>query len=371
MSEGHDVLGPPVRPGRALVAIPVAWIVVVSIVDVLSPPHIHLGPLLVAAPAITPLFGGPRTVGLVAALAVIAQTVIGLLRDRDDLLSANHEAQIIALLVVGTSLVIFCVLRERHAKELTQVRYVSEVAQRVVLPPLPRRLGPLRAASFYLAAEAEARIGGDLYAAVRTTSGTRLIVGDVRGKGMTAVGDAALLLGAFRGAAHREAGLGELVAYLERSVCWGLMEPGEAGRYAETFITATILDVPDGGGPVHMVSCGHPPPVVLRNGRALTMEAKHPAPPMGLAEVTDPSHHVESFDFEPGDLLLLYTDGVTEARDRNGTFYPLTERITGWPETDCEAFLDRFRRDLLRHVGGDLDDDAVMIVIERPAGPWA
>ncbi|NEE08858.1 serine/threonine-protein phosphatase, partial [Streptomyces sp. SID7499] len=163
---------------------------------ILAPPDIHLGPLLVAAPAITPSFGGPRTVGLVAALAVVAQTLIGVIRDPDDLLSANHEAQIIALILVGTSLVVFCVVRERRAKELTQVRYVSEVAQRVVLPPLPRKLGPLRASALYLAAEAEARIGGDLYAAARTTSGTRLIVGDVQGKGMTAVNDAALLLGA-------------------------------------------------------------------------------------------------------------------------------------------------------------------------------
>lgn len=53
-----------------MVVIPIAWIVAVSVVDVLAPPHIHLGPLLVAAPAITPLFGGPWTVGLVAALAV-------------------------------------------------------------------------------------------------------------------------------------------------------------------------------------------------------------------------------------------------------------------------------------------------------------
>jgi hypothetical protein len=101
-----------------LLAIPIAWIVAVSVIDVLSPPDIHLGPLLVAAPAITPSFGGPRTVGLVAAPAVIAQTTIGVLRDPDELLSANHQAQIIALVLVGTSLVIFCVLRERRAPHL-------------------------------------------------------------------------------------------------------------------------------------------------------------------------------------------------------------------------------------------------------------
>ncbi|MGW2209739.1 PP2C family protein-serine/threonine phosphatase [Streptomyces sp. NPDC001781] len=363
-SDGDDR---PVRTSRALITIPIAWILAVSVTDVLVPPHIHLGPLLVAAPAITPLFGGPWTVGLVATLAVIAQTVIGVLRDPGGLLSANHQAQVIALVVVGVSLVVFCVVRERRAKELTQVRYVSETAQRVVLPPLPGRLGPLRAASLYLAAEAEARIGGDLYAVARTTSSTRLIVGDVRGKGMTAVSDAALLLGAFRVAAHRDAGLSQLVAYLDRSVCWDLMEPGEAGSYGEAFITATVLDIPDREGPVQMISCGHPPPIVLREGRPRTMTAPHPAPPLGLGDLTGPSYHVESFSFLPGDLLLLYTDGVTEARDPAGTFYPLAERIAGWTEDDPEAFLLRFRSDLLHHVGGHLDDDAAMVVVQRPA----
>ncbi|WP_329437430.1 MULTISPECIES: PP2C family protein-serine/threonine phosphatase [unclassified Streptomyces] len=367
MSPRLEGLRRPERPGRALLAIPIAWIVAVSVIDILAPANIHLGPLLVAAPAITASFGRPRTVGLIAALAVVAQTIIGLLRDPNQLLSSNHQAQIIALVLVGTCLVIFCVLRERRAKELAQVRYVSEVAQRVVLPPLPRRLGPLRAASLYLAAEAEAQIGGDLYAAARTASGTRLIVGDVRGKGMTAVNDAALLLGAFRIAAHRQASLGELVAYLDRSVCWDLMEPGETGCYGETFITALVLDIPDGDGQVQMVACGHPSPVVLRNGRPATMDALHPAPPLGLGELAHPRYHVDSFQFEPGDLLLLYTDGVTEARDSTGTFYPLAERITGWTENDPDAFLGRFRRDLLHYVGGHLNDDAAMIVIQRPA----
>ncbi|WSI74901.1 serine/threonine-protein phosphatase [Streptomyces sp. NBC_01335] len=354
-----------------MIAVPVLWIVAVSLIDLLAPADIHLGPLLVAAPAVTVSFAGPRTVGLIAALAALAQTAIGLVGDPDELLSTNHQAQAVSLLLVGAMLVIFCVLRERRAKELAQVRYVSEAAQRVVLPPLPTRLGPLRVASLYLAAEAEAQIGGDLYAVARTATGTRLIVGDVRGKGMTAVNDAALLLGAFRVAAHRRSTLGELVSYLDRSVCWDLMEPGETSRYGETFITATVLDIPDRDGRVEMVACGHPPPVVLRDGRPTTMDVRHPAPPLGLGELVHPRYHVDSFPFEPGSLLLLYTDGVTEARDAGGTFYPLAERVTGWPERDADAFLGRLRRDLMHWVGGQLGDDAAMIVIERPAAPPA
>ncbi len=356
-------------PRWGMIAIPILWIVAVTVIDVLAPPDIHLGPLLVAAPAITPSFGGPRTVGAVAAVAVVAQTLIGVIRDPDDLLSANHEAQIIALVLVGVSLVVFCVVRERRARELTQVRHVSEAAQRVVLPPLPRKLGPLRASALYLSAEAEARIGGDLYAAARTASGTRLIVGDVRGKGLTAVDDAALLLGAFRAAAHREAGLSELVSDLDRSVRGVHGEPGGTGHPGETFITATVMDVPDQDGPVRMIACGHPPPIVLRDGRPVTMHVGHPAPPLGLGDLAHPRYEADSFPFRPGDLLLLYTDGVTEARDGTGAFYPLADRVTGWNESDPDAFLDRLRRDLLHYVGGELNDDAAMVAVVRPALP--
>lgn len=348
-----------------MVAIPIAWIVAVTAIDILAPPHVHLGPLLVAAPALTPSFGGPRKVALVAVLAVVAQTVIGVMRHPAELLSANHQAQILALVLVGTSLVVFCVLRERRARELTQVRHVSETAQRVAQPPLPSRLGPLRTASLYLAAEAEAQIGGDLYAAVRTSSGTRLIVGDVQGKGLSAVRDASLLLALFRFTAHRHASLGELAASLDRRVATDLTESGEAGRYAETFITATILDIPDRDDRVAMVSCGHPPPIVLRDGRPTTISARRPAPPLGVGTMTDPHHHVERFRFEPGDLLLLYTDGVTEARDAAGVFYPLAERTAGWTGPGGDALVDHLRSDLLRHVDGYLDDDAVMIVVEH------
>lgn len=361
----------PTRAGGALAVVPIALIVVVSVVDVLAPPEIHLGPLLVAAPAMSVSLAGPWMTGVVAALAVAAQAVIAVLRDRDQLFSSNHQAQIAALILVGASLVVFCVVRERRAKELMQVRRVSETAQRVVLRPLPERIGPLRVASVYIAAEAEAQIGGDLYAATRTGSGTRLIIGDVRGKGMTAVGDAALLLGAFRAAAHRQASLGELVTYLDGSVCWDLAEPGETDRAGETFITASVLDIPDEGGIVEMIDCGHPPPVVLRDGHPAPVETLQPAPPLGLGELALRRYSITSFRFDPGDLLLLYTDGVTEARDSRGVFYPLTERITGWTGSDPDAFLRRFRRDLLDHVGGRLDDDAAMIAIERPTAAEA
>ncbi|MFI9359588.1 SpoIIE family protein phosphatase [Kitasatospora sp. NPDC053057] len=392
-----------------MTALPLALIVLITVVDVLSPPAIHLGPLLIVAPALTASFAGPRATAGVALLALAALTVIGAVRE--GLTSANIETQLSAQLIVSVLIVALRVLRERHERELARVRSVSEAAQRVLLRPLPDRIGPLHLASVYLAAEAEAQVGGDLYAAARTTTGTRLLVGDVRGKGLSSLGDAALLLGAFRAAAHLHTDLPSLAAYLDGSVCWDLAQLAEAReaetRRAETrraeakhpeakhpeakhpearrpersrrqpppesapdeggesFITAVLLDIPDDGEFVHLIDCGHPPPLLLRPEGVVTLSTRYPAPPLGLGELAPVTYEVQTFPFRPGDRLLIYTDGVIEARDAQRRFYPLTERVTAWQTERPAVLLDRLRRDLLTHVGRRLDDDAAMVVVER------
>ncbi|WP_241002467.1 PP2C family protein-serine/threonine phosphatase [Streptomyces sp. CB01881] len=375
------------RPGRrALTVLALALILAITVVDVLAPPDIHLGPLLIVAPALTASFAGARATTVIALLALAALTFIGF--QRDGLYTANHETQLGAQVAVSALIVGLRVLRDRHERELAQVRSVSEAAQRVLLRPLPDRIGPLHLASVYLAAEAEAQVGGDLYAAARTTTSTRLLVGDVRGKGLSSLGDAALLLGAFRAAAHLHAELPELATYLDGSVCWDLAQLGEQNRLrravagavpgqegdgtaaddsSESFITAVILDIPDDGSVLRLIDCGHPPPLLLHADGIAALGARHPAPPLGLGELAPTAYEVEVFPFVPGDRLVIYTDGVIEARDAEGRFYPLTERVTAWRDDRPAALLGRLRRDLLAHVGGRLDDDAAVVVVERLA----
>ncbi|MEV5752974.1 PP2C family protein-serine/threonine phosphatase [Actinoallomurus sp. NPDC052308] len=352
------------RPGQAMVAIPVALIVLISVADILSPTHIHLGPLLVVAPALTASFGGPLMTGAIGALAVVAQVVIAFLHGGIE--TMNHQVQILTLLVVSAFVVAFRYLRDRHERQLSEVRSVSDVAQRVILRPLPHRIGPLRIASMYLAAAAEARIGGDLYAAARTAGGTRLLIGDVRGKGLASVSDAALLLCAFREASHRHANLPDLARHLEASVCRNLAELSETNiDVDECFVTAVIVDIPDAEPVVHVVDCGHPPPLLLRGDRVLTLGSERPGAPLGLGELTADDHLAGTFPFEPGDVLLLYTDGIVEGRDRTGTFYALAERLRRWVGEDPGTIVARLEKDLLDHVGGHLEDDAAAIAIER------
>ncbi|WP_030800498.1 hypothetical protein [Streptomyces sp. NRRL S-337] len=86
----------------------------------------------------------------------------------------------------------FAYRRERHEREPTQLRSVAEATQGVLPRPPPEHLGPLCIASVCLAAEAEAQTGGDPYAVARTAQGTRILIGDVQGKGLEAIGRAAL-----------------------------------------------------------------------------------------------------------------------------------------------------------------------------------
>lgn len=376
---------------HAQLAVPFALIAVVTVVDILAPPDVHLGPFLVAAPAVTASFRGPRMTGFVGLVAVLAQAVVAMARTT--LTDLNHTFQIIALIMISVFVTLFAHLREVHEKELIQLRSVAETAQQVVLRPLRDRIGPLRIASVYLAAAAEAQIGGDLYAAARTATSTRLIIGDVRGKGLDAVGEAALVLGAFRAAAHQEADLRGLVNYLEGAVAPDLYDvtgldedmgedpprdwdsgpgSGEGSGEDEGFTTAAVLDIPDDEPVLHLVSCGHPPPLLLlRDGHVVPLEVTQPSPPLGLAGLVDGAVTVQTFDFAPGDVLLLYTDGVLEARDRAGDFYPLTERVAAWTGLHPRAVLDHLRADLLAHVvGSTLGDDAAMVAIERLARPW-
>ncbi|MFC0850146.1 PP2C family protein-serine/threonine phosphatase [Streptomyces noboritoensis] len=362
------------RLRHALLAAPIALIALVTVGDILAPSDVHLGPFLVAAPALTASFAGPRITGFIGAVAVLAQVVVAMVRSSAT--DLNHTVQIVSLILISVFVTLFAHLREVREKELVQLRSVAEAAQQVVLRPLRERIGPLRMASVYLAAEAEAQIGGDLYAAARTPHGTRLLIGDVRGKGLEAVGDAAVVLGAFRASAHQEAELSGLVAYLEGAVAPDLQDAcvedadGVDDR-GEAFITAAVLDVPDDRQTLGLVNCGHPPPLLLRGGRVIRLDVTHPAPPLGLSELVEPglaaqTFAAETFAFEAGDIMLLYTDGVIEARDDTGTFYPLAERLAAWQGTSPRALLSHLCDDLLSHAAGHcLGDDAAMVAIER------
>ncbi|MFE7123154.1 PP2C family protein-serine/threonine phosphatase [Streptomyces sp. NPDC057617] len=349
--------------------LPVAVLCTVTVTGFLVPPEIHLASLLVAVPAMTAGLAGPGVTGVITSVSCVAGVSLDI---RDGLLnSAILPIHVIDQLVVCGLVLLFWYLRGLDTKAFNQVRSVSDTVQRAVLRPLPRRIGRLRIASVYRSAAAQAQIGGDLYAVARIPDAVRLIIGDVRGHGLPAVDDAATVLGAFREAAHRAATLPELVASLEGSVRRHLKEVSAADRDSgERFITVLLVEVPDDLPVVRMISCGHPPPLRSRGGPAETLRSAQPAPPLGLAGPAE-EYHLDVFRLEPGETLLLHTDGLLEARDATGTFYPAYDRVGRLRWCEPDQLLDVLMKDLLEHVNGQLQDDVALVAMERLREPTA
>ncbi|WP_460347135.1 PP2C family protein-serine/threonine phosphatase [Actinoallomurus acanthiterrae] len=348
--------------------IPVLLVLSVPAIDHVMPPYVHLAPTLFVAAAMTATFASALVTALIGVGAVAAVIVAAL--DRGTLTTEEVIVQLVALMVLSGCMVLFCQLRKRYERDLVRVRSISKATQRVVLRPLPERSGPVSIASAYHAAEADTDLGGDLYAVTRTADSTRVLIGDVRGKGLASISDTAIMLEAFRASARLRTSLQEMVTDLEESIRWGMAEFSGTGVDAgERFVTAVVVDIPDDEPVVRLVSRGHPPPLLLHHGKASPLQVSQPAPPFGLGDLD--SYTVEAFPFGMGDLLLLYTDGLTEARNLDRAFYPLAQRAAAWSDCDPQALVQKIAADLAEYVPGALSDDMAMIAIRREEPPTA
>lgn len=332
--------------------LPFAVMGAVALADVATGPSLGFLPLVAVGPAFAPLVGGWRRTACVGVIALLLCFALGWY---DDMTTPRRGWMVVGS-VIGVTLagLVAVFLRREREAELDSVRSIAEAAQRVLLKPVPKLAGRLRAAVSYTSAVAEARIGGDLYEVVAAPQGVRVIVGDVQGKGLEAVETAALVLGAFREAALDEADLVEVGGRLARSV--------DRQLDGERFVTAILAEV--SAHQVTFLNFGHPAPMLVRDDGTLDLpEPESYALPLGLGAhgTADPQPYRVAF--LPGDQLLLYTDGIIEARDRGGRFYPLAERAHLLKDHDPETALETLRQDLLQHVSGPLQDDAAMLLL--------
>lgn len=336
--------------------LPVLIVSGVVVVDLVGGAGMIWLPLLAAGPALAATTNGPRGVLCVGLLAAVLGATLG---NRDGVPGHELSAVLSALAAVTLASGLASALRGRRERVLAAVRSVAETAQHALLSPVPATVGPYQVAVRYSAAAAEARIGGDLYALIPTPYGVRLIVGDVRGKGLPAVGTAALVLGVFREAAYDEPDLLAVVGRIERSLARNLGP--------DDFVTAVVAGYPRAGR-LEVVNCGHAPPLLVRaSGSVVAVEPTQPAPPLGLRALTGQTPGLQVLPFADGDQLLLYTDGVTEARDRDRAFYPLREGLARHLSDEPARTLTALHDELLAHVGGRLHDDAALLLIRKPA----
>lgn len=255
-------------------------------------------------------------------------------------------------------------VRLQREETLFQVRLVADAAQKVLLRPLPRRIEGIDIESLYLAAQEQARIGGDFYEVIGTPHGVRLLIGDVRGKGLSAVGAASAVISSFREAAYDEPDLLGIVHRLETTVTrHSAAFPVQ--DQPEHFATALLAEIPHDGDRLLILNCGHPPPLIADCGKVRILEPTIPSPPLNLAALIGDRYWVDTVPFAPGEQLLLYTDGVSETRDHAGRFFPLPDWMRRQDTEHPRELLDRLHRDLLRHSGGRLGDDIAALALRH------
>jgi len=171
-----------------------------------------------------------------------------------------------------------------------------------------------------------------------------------------------VVLASFRESAYDAPDLGGIAEHIELSL--GHQAP--EGK----FVTAIMAEIDQDGAEIRLLNCGHPAPLLVSGGLARLAEPVEAALPLGLAGLAAGDRKECTVPFGPGDRMLFYTDGISEARDKAGAFYPLDRcgALLGGPDPD--AALGRFYDDVLGHVGGRLPDDSaalfVMHALPRP-----
>ncbi|UGS38142.1 PP2C family protein-serine/threonine phosphatase [Capillimicrobium parvum] len=191
---------------------------------------------------------------------------------------------------------------------------------------------------------------------------------DAMGHGLAAAGVAAFAVSAYRHSRRRGCELVETYEAMDAAVTHQFPD--------DRFVTALIARLDLRNGRLEWVSAGHPPPLVIRGGRRARTLVAPPATPLGVASPDGPGPRASEETLEPGDLLLLYTDGLSEARGPDGrrlTTDGLSEFIEQEVSSGHQApeVLRRLRQTIVARMEGRLDDDATAVLLEWRRGAEA
>jgi serine phosphatase RsbU (regulator of sigma subunit) len=231
--------------------------------------------------------------------------------------------------------------------------------QCLLLPPLTFASQPVTIAA---ALEPCYYVAGDTIDYAVDAGCTRVAIFDGMGHGLHSAQCAVLTIAAYRNARRSGRTLAETVVSIDEALFEGL-----AG---EVFTTAVMLELDTDTGSLQWANAGHPEPLLLRAGKLIRKLDVEPRPPLGLGDLPGLEAVVIGHEqLEPGDQVLLYTDGVVEARSPSGEFFGVDRladlvirHLAGGltaPET-----IRRVVRELLEHQQDQLADDATLLLVE-------
>lgn len=282
----------------------------------------------------------------------------------------GHAAHFAAFILLYAALVqeslerpvetLFHQIKQREAELAAAYADEHEIAETLqdAMAIQPERVSGLRLAHRYLPAPGKGRIGGDFYDLFPLRDGAvGFVIGDVCGKGLKAAMTTMKARSALRAIALDDSDpshvLGAVNAYLRRELP------------ADSFVTALFGTIEPGTGTVRIAVAGHPEPVVC--GRPeLELPDHFRAPPLGVM----PTFEVGTWEIhlDPGESLVLVTDGVLEATDAGVQFGQerLIDLLHAIPcHASADAIVDAVLVALDEHAGRQLDDDVAVVALQR------
>lgn len=207
-------------------------------------------------------------------------------------------------------------------------------------------------------------VGGDAFDYALNDGRLHLALFDAMGHGLAATLLATLAVGAYRNARRALLDLPGTYEAMDRAIA--------AQFHREQFVTGLLLDLDVITGTLSWVSAGHLPPLLIRHDRQVRLPEARPATPLGL-RFTIGHPPVHTLQLEPGDRLVLYTDGVVEARHQ-GQFFS-DERLADFVVRASASghagpeVLRRLIKAVLEHQDGALQDDATILLLEWGSPP--
>jgi len=252
-----------------------------------------------------------------------------------------------------------------NARLYTERSHIARTLQRGLLPDALPDLPGFAIASLYRPAGRENLVGGDFYDAFSTPGGWMLTVGDVTGRGA----EAAALTAQAR---HTLRTAGMLLDDPQRAI--EVLNRALAERAELSIVTAAVARVTecDGRTVATIVAGGHPAPLLIRAGEVSLVEAGGPV----VGAWPDSTWAPVGLELLPGDLLVLYTDGVTDAVGTDGRFGEARLEAALRGTTDAAGAITAIHDALEAFERGPQADDTAVVAVHRdgpvaPAGAGA
>ena len=246
---------------------------------------------------------------------------------------------------------------ERGKQQLEEELRLARTIQQSLLPASLPSTGWLRAAGSSVASH---QVGGDYYDVARVTPQCwSAVVADVSGKGVSSALLASLLEGALIAATDHSGVLARRIERLNKF----LLERTGGEKYATIFYALL-----DSGGRLSYVNAAHCPPLVVRSGTELA-ELDATGLPVGLVE--EAQYEVSEWRLTPGDKVIIYTDGVTEAQDPGGAFFGkkrLRELAAAHAAGSCAELHDAIQSAVAAFTEGAAQSDDITLVVLQYSG---